>query len=173
MKALLSEVIAQRKRAVALSATDELFASPFIDADALLIDDADRLNDEAQAFAFNAFNHIVLRGGLAVATGTTPPAQWQIREDLRTRLASGLTFELRAAPHDELPELLFDYANKRGVKLSEEVLTYIVNHTDRDVAKLCQTISGIDRLSLASKRPITIPLVRTFLSQQTSSLRKI
>jgi DnaA-homolog protein len=167
LESLFSELIALENWANLKSAIDDFSGSPFIDTRILLLDDADRYDETQQAWAFNAFNHVLANGGLVVATGKTAPAQWPIRDDLRTRLASGLIYELLTPPDEELPELLREYAQKRGVGLSEEVLTYILHRTERNVSFLTKTIAGIDRTSLALKRPITVPLVRAFLSQQT------
>jgi DnaA-homolog protein len=166
LKALVSDLIAKKHEAIVLGVTDNFPDSPFVAADVVAIDDVDSLSQEQQVWAFNAFNHVVAAGGFFLATGSNPPLRWPIRDDLRTRLASGLVFELQPVPQDELPTLTAAYAQQRGVALSEEVLAYVLTRTQRDVAALCQTISGIDRLSLSTKRPITIPLVRAFLAQQ-------
>jgi DnaA-homolog protein len=139
---------------------------PFVDCDALAVDNADRANGSQQGWLFTAFNHVTARGGTVLCAGATPPLSWQIRDDLRTRLGSGIVFEIKAIAQDLLMPLLYDYALQRGIKISEEVLTYVLSHTKRDVATLCHTINGIDRMSLALKRPITLPLVRAFLTQE-------
>jgi DnaA-homolog protein len=139
---------------------------PFVDCDVLAVDNADRANGSQQGWLFTAFNHVTARGGTVLCTGATPPLSWQIRDDLRTRLGSGIVFEIKAIAQDLLMPLLYDYALQRGIKISEEVLTYVLSHTKRDVATLCHTINGIDRMSLALKRPITLPLVRAFLAQE-------
>ncbi len=138
----------------------------FVDCEILAVDDVDRADDSQQAWLFTAFNHVTSRGGTVLCTGATPPLSWRVRDDLRTRLGSGIVFEIKAIAQDLLMPLLYDYALQRGIKISEEVLTYVLSHTKRDVATLCHTINGIDRMSLALKRPITLPLVRAFLAQE-------
>jgi DnaA-homolog protein len=159
-------------RAIMLRAVDDFPENPFVDASLVIVDDADRLSDVQQSWLFNAFNHVVGLGGLVIASGSSAPLTWPIRDDLRTRLCSGLFFELHAAPQDELPTLLLEYAEKRGIHLSNEVLTYILTYSRRDVVELCQTIVGVDRLSLSLKRAVTIPLVRAYLAQQASRVSK-
>jgi DnaA-homolog protein len=173
LKSFFSVVNAQNKRAIVLTAHVDTLDSPFSDFDAVLADDVDRFDREHQAWLFNAFNHVVPRGGLVLTTGATPPALWPIREDLRTRLASGLVFEVLPVAHEALPKLMGEFATKRGLRLSEEVLTYVVNHTNRSVGELCQTVTGLDRLSLSLKRPVTIPLVRTYLAQRDTKDRSV
>lgn len=142
-------------------------ADPFADLDVLAMDDVSTLDGAGQTWLFTAFNHIAAQGGCVLASGPCPAMQMTaIRDDLRTRLGSGVVAEIRAVPQDALTPLLFDYALQRGVKIDEEVLTYILSYNRRDVAHLCQLIGGVDRYSLSLKRPITIPLVRAYLAQQ-------
>jgi DnaA-homolog protein len=173
---LLNSVFSSLERpihgAINLSANAEFPDDPFTDSPVVIVDDADRLSSSQQSWLFNAFNHVVGRGGLVIVSGSSSPLTWPLRDDLRTRLASGLIFELSAVPQDELPALLRDYAEKRGIALSEEVLTYILTHGRRDVAALCQTVSGVDRLSLSLKRGITVPLVRAYLAQHDTHFAK-
>jgi DnaA-homolog protein len=156
-------------RGMYLSISDAVWpGDPFVDCGLLAVDDVDRATDAQQAWLFTAFNHVIANGGAVITAGATPPITWQVRDDLRTRLGSGIVFELRAIPQDALLPLLYDYALQRGIKINEDVLTYVLTHTKRDVATLCYSINGIDRLSLALKRPITIPLVRAFLAEETA-----
>jgi DnaA-homolog protein len=158
--------------AIKLDADRDFPENPFTDSTVVIVDDADRLSTAQQGWLFNAFNHVVGRGGLLIVSGASSPLTWQIRDDLRTRIASGLIFELCAVPQDELPVLLRDYAANRGIVLSKEVLTYILTHGRRDVAALCQTVIGVDRLSLSLKRAVTIPLVRAYLAQHDTHFAK-
>ena len=137
---------------------------PFVSARMLAVDDADRLSSAQQAWLFTAFNHVAQQGGLTLASGQLPPARWPMRDDIRSRLASGLAFELLPIPHNALPDMLADYTVKRGFRISNEALTYLLNHSERDVSSLCKALSGIDRYSLAAKRAVTVPLVREYLS---------
>ncbi len=155
--------------AVLLAAGDAFPTDPFVSARLICVDDADRLTAAQQGWLFTAFNHIVPSGGTVVVSGRTPPAQWPLRDDLRTRLGSGLIFELVAIPQDALPGALAEHAARRGFQLSDEVLTYILNRSRRDVASLWQIVNGIDALSLARKRAVTVPLLREYLARNNLS----
>jgi DnaA-homolog protein len=172
LNSVFSSLNAQFNGAIKLEAETDFPENPFVDAKFVIVDDADRLSAAQQTWLFNAFNHVVASGGLVIASGSTSPLTWKIRDDLRTRLASGLIFELHAAPQDELPTLIREYAEKRGIELSKEVLTYILTHCRRDVSELCQTVLGVDRLSLSLKRAITVPLVRAYLAQHATHASK-
>ena len=150
---------------LALNAQSDFSIDPFTDARLLCVDDADRLNPEQQGWLFTAFNHVAYAGGITIATGQLPPARWPMRDDIRTRLASGLAFELLPVPQDALPIALADYATRRGFSISDEVLTYLLSHAKRDISSLCQVLTGVDKLSLALKRPVTVPLLRAYLAE--------
>lgn len=156
---------AESERPLLLSAASRDWPEdPFVDALLLAVDDADQLPPERQGWLFTAFNHIAGRRGIIVTAGQRPPGQWPLRDDLRTRLASGLTFELTAIPQDDLAAAVRQHAIQRGLILSEDVLTYILTRSQRDMASLYQLVDGIDALSLALKRPLTVPLLRTYLA---------
>ena len=148
-----------------LQARDAFPQDPFVDARLLCVDDADAISPDQQGWLFTAFNHVAQKGGVTVVSGRTPPGKWSIRDDIRTRLGSGLIFENVPIPQDDLPPALSDYAQRRGWHLSEDVLTYLLSRSRRDIASLCQTLAGLDKLSLALKRPVTVPLVRAFLAE--------
>lgn len=156
-------------RAVQLSADAAFPDDPFIAVDLLCVDDVDRLSSAQQAWLFTAFNHLAQSGGCTVATARSAPGQWSMRDDIRTRLASGLALEILPIPQDALVQALSDYAASRGFRMSDEVLTYLLSHTRRDLPSLCQTLAGMDRMSLAQKRAVTIPLLRAYLAQSEAT----
>jgi len=148
-----------------LDAGNALSIDPFTDARVLCVDNADRLSPEQQGWLFTAFNHVAHAGGMTIASGQLPPTRWLMRDDIRTRLASGLAFEILPIPQDALPVALADYAMRRGFGIGNEVLTYLLSHAKRDISSLCQVLTGVDRLSLALKRPVTVPLLRAYLAE--------
>lgn len=148
-----------------ISAVTAFPDNPFVEADVLCVDDADRLSIEQQAWLFTAFNHVAQSGGCTIATGGSAPGLWPMRDDIRTRMGSGLALEILPIPQDGLAQALSHYAASRGFSASQEVLSYLLSHAPRDLTSLCQTLAGIDRMSLAQKRAVTIPLLRAYLIQ--------
>lgn len=169
LNAAANRAIARGVSTLCLSAERDFPDDPFIDARLLCIDDADRLSPEQQGWLFTAFNHVAQAGGVTIASGHLPPARWAMRDDIRTRLASGLAFEILPIPQDALAGALADYAAKRGFGIGNEVLTYLLSHSQRDIASLCQVLSAMDRLSLALKRPVTVPLLRAYLAGENGA----
>lgn len=147
------------------SADTEFLDDPFVDADVLCMDDADRLSIEQQGWLFTAFNHVAQLGGCTVTTGSSAPGFWPMRDDIRTRMGSGLALEILPIPQDGLAQALSHYAATRGFSVSQEVLSYLLSHAQRDLTSLCNTLAGLDRMSLAQKRAVTIPLLRAYMTQ--------
>lgn len=131
-----------------------------------LLDDCDRLPPESQIAAFNLFNQIRELGGYLISTGSLPPAQLQLREDLRTRLGWGLIYQLHGLTDDEKIAALTQSAQARGITVSSGVLSYLLTHYRRDMSSLSQMLDALDSYSLETKRPITLPLLRELLQQE-------
>jgi DnaA family protein len=131
--------------------------------DLYLLDDCDRLNERQQHAAFNLYNQVHENGGLLVAAAVAPPAQLPLREDLRTRLGWGLVYQLHGLSDEEKIDALSQSAQERGLALSAGVLPYLLTHFRRDMQSLSTLLDALDRYSLETQRPITMPLLRELL----------
>ncbi|MBI3045656.1 MAG: DnaA regulatory inactivator Hda [Betaproteobacteria bacterium] len=131
--------------------------------DCVALDDVDRLDDEGQVAAFDLYNALRERNGALVAGGAAPPVQLRLREDLVTRLAWGLVYQVHALTDEEKARALADYATGRGFRLLPEVCEYLLTRARRDLPSLLATLDALDRYSLETKRPVTVPLARELL----------
>ncbi|HKY02078.1 MAG TPA: DnaA/Hda family protein, partial [Burkholderiales bacterium] len=129
----------------------------------IVADDVHKQNDSQQIELFDAFNRAKLNGGIILAAGDVAPLELKVREDLRTRLGSGLVFQLHALSDTEKRDALRNHAQLRGLKLSDEVLNYVLTHLRRDMPTQMMVLDAIDHYSLMAKRPVTLPLVREAL----------
>ena len=128
------------------------------------IDDVDRLAEAAQLEAFDRFNRVRAAGGSVIAAGTAAPARLALREDLRSRVLSGLVFQLQPLADDEKAAALAAHAAERGMKLPPEAVDHLLRRLPRDLGTQFAVLDAIDRYSLALKRPVTLPLVREALA---------
>ncbi|MBS0309168.1 MAG: DnaA regulatory inactivator Hda [Proteobacteria bacterium] len=135
-----------------------------------LLDDCDRLTPEAQIAAFALFNQVRDNGGVLIATGAQAPAGLALREDLRTRLGWGLIYQLHGLSDEEKIAALQQSAEARGLALSAGVLPYLMTHFRRDMPSLSAMLDALDRYSLETKRPITLPLLKELLQQDDAPL---
>ena len=133
----------------------------------IICDDVETLDEPAQQRLFAAINAARQGEPPVLAAGRQPPAQLVLREDLRTRLAWGLVYQLKPPTDAEKALHLRAQAARRGLRLSDEVLSYLLTHLPRDLASLNGMLEALDRFSLSTKRPITVPLVREALERKS------
>jgi DnaA family protein len=126
-------------------------------------DDVEALDEAGQQTLFNAINGAREDGGTVLAAGAEPPAQLALREDLRSRLGWGLVYEVKPLSDAEKAVFLHAEAARRGLRLSDEVVWYLLTHVRRDMPSLRALLEQLDRASLEQHRPVTLPLVREAL----------
>jgi len=132
----------------------------------VIADDVESLEPAAQQQLFAAINAARDGGAPVLAAGPRAPAGLDLREDLRTRLAWGLVYQLRPLGDAEKAEHLRAEAGRRGLRLSGEVVGYLLTRFPRDLPSLNGVLDALDRYSLAAKRPVTLPLVREALEKK-------
>lgn len=131
--------------------------------DCVALDDVDRLDEDGQVAAFDLYNALRERNGALVAGASAPPVQLRLREDLMTRLAWGLVYQAHALSDEDKARALADHAATRGWPLPREVSDYLLTRARRDMPSLLATLDALDRFSLETRRPVTVPLVRELL----------
>jgi DnaA family protein len=132
----------------------------------VIADDVERLDAPAQQSLFAAINAAREGAPPVLAAGSLPPAQLALRADLRTRLAWGLVYQLKPLSDAEKALHLRAEAARRGLRLSEEVVGYLLTRLPRDLPSLNSVLDALDKYSLAAKRPVTLPLVREALERK-------
>ncbi len=133
-----------------------------------IADDVDALDEAAQIALFNRINEIRAASGpqreTLLAAGSAPPAQLALREDLKSRLAWGLVYQVRTLTDPEKAQYLRDEAARRGLAIADEVVAYLLTHVRRDLPSLVAILAHLDEYSLSRKRPLTLALVREALA---------
>lgn len=130
-----------------------------------LVDDVDALDEAGQARFFRLVNEIRGAPGARLASaGSAPPARMALREDVRTRLAWGLVYQLHALSDVEKAQALLAHAGSRGIVLTPEVRAWMLAHLPRDMRTQVAVLDALDAYALARKRPITLPLLREWLA---------
>lgn len=126
-------------------------------------DDVETLGEEPQIALFNRINEARQSGGAVLAAGNAPPAQLPLREDLKSRLAWGLVYQVKPLTDEERAVFLRAEAGRRGLRVAEDVIAYLLTHARRDLPSLGAILEELDRESLERKRPVTLQLVRDLL----------
>ena len=85
-------------------------------------------------------------------------------KDIKTRLSLTAVFKLEEL-NDELTVMVIDSQMiERNLKIDPKVYKYLFKNVSRDLKLLLSTLDDLDKASLQSKKPISIPFVREFLN---------
>lgn len=83
--------------------------------------------------------------------------------DLKSRLSSGLTYQLHLMTDEQKLEALQLRAQCRGLELNRVVAQFLLSHCPRNMQKLFEILEKLDQASLAEQRRLTIPFVKQIL----------
>lgn len=138
-----------------------LFARYFAAQGGQVIDDADKLAEEA---LFHQWNNAKNSGAALLLVSASLPAEWDIAlPDLRSRIGASQLFEIEA-PDDELAEqLLLKYLRDRGTSIGPEALAFVIRRIERSHAAVEDFAKKANALALAEGSAITLPLVRRLM----------
>ncbi len=142
-------------------------AQDFMDAagaPVFAVDDIEQLTEEEQIALFNAYNEKTFDFLLVAAP--VAPKDIALRRDLATRLATGLTYRVLPLSDAEKREALEAHAKQRGFAIPEEVTSYLLTHARRDMGSLIGALDSLDKYSLETGRPVTVPLLKAALQAE-------
>ncbi|MDH5324168.1 MAG: DnaA regulatory inactivator Hda [Gammaproteobacteria bacterium] len=90
--------------------------------------------------------------------------------DLQSRLSWGLILQIKPLDEAEKIQVLQLRAKLRGLLLSPDVAGFILRRCPRDMDSLMRILEHIDQASLAAKRKLTVPFVKSLLDESLSQL---
>ena len=123
------------------------------------IDPADAVDETA---LFHRWNRAQENGTALLLIPDTAP--WDIAlPDLRSRLGAALALEIEAPDDAMMRDLVLSHAERRGLVLGEEALTYVVPRMTRSFAAVEAFVAAMDRLALERQSRPTRNLARDAL----------
>lgn len=132
---------------------------------AVLLDDVHLYTAAQQHSAFTWFVHAQTLQRPVLASGDVQPLGLPLRDDLRTRLGWGHVFGLQLLSEPERRAVLRQAADARGIFLRDEVMDFMLTRFSRDLGALMELLNLLDGYSLQTKRPITIPLIKSMMDE--------
>lgn len=135
----------------------------------LLLDDCQRFDEGQQHAAFALFAASAGQGYTVVAAADAPAVDLAVREDLRTRLGWGPSFALEPLRESEMRAVLRREADRRGLLLGDDVLSYLLTRFERNLKGLMSLLERLDEFAMASKRALTLPLLKAMLADQADA----
>lgn len=130
----------------------------------LVLDDVQVLaGDQAwEEQLFQLFNQVHACGAHICMAADRSPTQLPLTlADLRSRLQWSVIFEVQALDDNGRQWVLQQRAHDRGIELKDDVADYIMRRSLRGMSDLLAVLERLDTLSLAEKRRITIPFIRS------------
>lgn len=103
-------------------------------------------------------------GAAVVLTAREAPARWPVAlSDLASRLKALSAVPLQAPDDALLGAVLVKLFADRQVRVSEDLVNFLLSRLDRSVDVLRAAVERLDQAALAAGRRITIPFVREVL----------
>src|SRR4051794_21977940 len=102
------------------------------------VDDIEPRSEQEHSALFRLFQHAAESDMLLLVSANVAPAALTLREDLRTRLASGLIFQVHLLSDEEKAQALAQHAAQRGFALLPDIAQYLLRRRQRDLPSLMQ-----------------------------------
>lgn len=134
--------------------------------DLLALDDLDAMagNPAAEHALFDLYNRCRAENTNLLFAASAPPAQLGIGlPDLVSRLSACTQIVLKPLDEVERRALVRERALERGIELETAALDWLFTRRKRDLATLLELLERIDRASLAAKRRVTVPFLRSLV----------
>ena len=135
-----------------------------------VLDNADDLasQDVKEEALFHLFNHLKATDGSLLMTAKQEPSRWGlVLPDLASRLKSSTVVSVMPPDDAMMAALMVKHFADRQLDVEQAVLDYLLARMDRSYAAIRDLVTALDRVSLAERRRITIPLARDILEQNT------
>ena len=147
---------------------DALKEIDFQNINYLILDDfeiiLEKVNNEDTLFYYiNEF--IISKKSLLISSINSTEQITFTKKDLKSRLTSNLIFNIKEISDERKVEVLKNITEDIGWTIEENVCQYIMNHYRRDLFFLCNVLKSLDENSLALKKRVTIPFVKSIIER--------
>ncbi len=136
----------------------------------IVLDGCEAFDDAQQQSAFALFIDAASHGTRVAASGSMPPVDLPLREDLRTRLGSGPVFAISPLGETEARAVLCQESERRGIVLSDDVMSFLMTRFSRDLKHLMALLDRLDEFALAEHRAVTVPLLKKLFEEEGATL---
>ena len=121
-------------------------------------------NEDWEYALFNLYNRVREKGVSMLVSSAEPLASLNIKlADLKSRLSWGPIFQLSSLSDKEKQRALQQRAKNRGLDLTDDVVTYLLKRSSRDMNSLFALFEKLDKASMVEKRKLTIPFIKDYL----------
>ena len=134
----------------------------------LVVEDLDsNINEEA---FFHLYNNYNVPNRFILFTSEVPPSKLALKlPDLRSRLNIIPTVEIMQPNDEMLIALVAKLFNDRQIIINQEILDYIINHSERSFDFITKLVAEIDEISWTYGRAVSIPIIKEALQNLTQN----
>jgi|SRR5574344_410677 DnaA-homolog protein len=138
----------------------------------VLLDNVDAIagDDAFELALFALFNRWYdKREGTLIMSGSKSSDAIEFsKKDINTRLSSGVTCQLNYLSEEECVNALLKRAHERQINMNENVASFIIRNTSRDMRKLVSLLDILETAQIEFVHEITIPFVKNILDIKTN-----
>ena len=117
---------------------------------------------------FDLFNRrlerVADRKASLLMTAAKPVSELNLKlPDLRSRLSSGLIYQITQLAEQHLSLALTAHAHQRGLEIPTDTMKFLMSRLPRELSELMSWLDKTDKASLEAQRKLTIPFVKELL----------
>ncbi|MBN1486269.1 MAG: chromosomal replication initiator protein DnaA [Anaerolineae bacterium] len=139
--------------------TTDQFREKYRTADVLLIDDIQFIagKESTQEEFFHTFNALRDTGKqIALSSDRPPKAMVTLEERLRSRFEWGLIVDIQPPDFETRVAILRAKAEKLNTQVSDDIITYIATHVERNIRELEGALNRVLAMSRLTGIPLTV-----------------
>jgi chromosomal replication initiation ATPase DnaA len=141
-------------------------------SNALILDNIEDYLD-CQDDLFHLINIALDRKFFLLITSRCSPGNLDIKlPDLRSRINAITSAGITNPDYELLSILLIKHFSDRQLKVSQEVINFIIARIERSFEVALKLVKKVDELALAQRRKITIPLIKEALRMNNAKSHK-
>lgn len=137
----------------------------------VILEDADNLigNVEAEKGLFHLYNLFKEEKRSIMLTLVEPPVRRNFAlPDLASRLRAAPAVAIREPDDILLGSILVKMFNDRQLRVTQDVINYIVMHMERSFEEARKIVDLADKRALVEKRPVSVQLLRDIIAREES-----
>ncbi len=171
-KSHLAQVFLAKAKAVRISAVELMEQEPpslLGGAKACLLDDMDEVfvgknKAEFEEALLHLYNTAREHNVMMMMTAKLPPSRWPLAlADLSSRLKTATVAQIGPPDDALLAAVLVKQFADRQLRIDGDVIAFVQARIERSFDAIGQLVGAADKLAMAEKRRITVPLVRRVL----------
>lgn len=134
--------------------------------DSVAVDDADRVEGDAERALLHLHNQVAASGRCLLLTARRAPRYWRVGlQDLRSRMEATDVARIDAPDEALLAAVLMKLFADRQNAVTPSAISWLTRHMDRSFAEAQRIVAEIDARALAERRKVTRDLAAEVLDK--------